>query len=356
MSYTAGSLISAPNLQQSIFSVFETAPAVDSTKPVTHLQWTYSPINRGGLEVQVSPGRGKIRTVEVTYMADLNDNDILSDQSNPVCTGGTVEADRSQLYQIDTTENRQVKKGFSRTDLESSLKDNPMYMEELLMKMMLQIERAVAEKTATELVTLKGEWSDEVTSGGYTVTSTYLEVETLQASSNYALAPFGMQIIQDALALNGNNGTPFIFGGNALANYYRRLIAGGSADHGTDLGRMAELYGIAAVHDPFVRAALADNNKSLAIMPGVTQLLTYTATEWREGMPLVIEGSNYAQRRLVTPRVGLPVDVTVSDNCGTVTISVTATTKLVGLPTDLFNANNEYDGVTFVNGIIVANS
>jgi outer membrane lipoprotein-sorting protein len=74
-------------------------------------------------------------------------------------------------------------------------------------------------------------------------------------------------------------------------------------------------------------------------------------------MPLPYrDAGNYISTVIVSPRTGIPMDLTVSDTCGTVSVSLVATTKLVALPTDLFSQGDFMSGVNYIAPIKVVNS
>lgn len=56
-----------------------------------------------------------------------------------------------------------------------------------------------------------------------------------------------------------------------------------------------------------------------------------------------------------SPRTGLPIDIILKDDCGTIHIIGYAVVELVGLPSDLFAVGDEYRGVKYVNKILVTN-
>lgn len=355
MSYLAGSLRDASNVQVALFDAFENLPNVNSVQQVPHLSWTYSDANRGSLEMRVSTGGGQVKTVEVGYFAEIAESAVSSDVANPVCTTGDTEVDRWETYEIDTTENRSAARTFSRTDLVKAIRSNPDYVFQVINMLMFAVEKAVAAKTATEAVALAGAWHDDVESI-YTVTSDELTLPTLDAADAFRMAPFTLEDIQTALEITGYTAQPVIFGGATLPKYIKRMLAGATGDTGIDLMKMLEVYGIGASRDKYIKDALSSENKNLAFLPGATQLLTYTASEWTDGIPMVDAGSNYEMARMIAPRTGIPMDVHVFDNCGQITFRVTATTKLVGLPSDMFSEGNGHADVTFVNKITIDNS
>jgi len=357
MSYVAGTLVTAEALQTEIENVFLTAPDVDTAQPVPFLEFLYSPQNRGSLEQQVAPGQGKVKTVQVIYMEEFADASVASDVSNPNCDTGATQHDNFQNYTIDTTENRAITRSFNRADLDAAFVSNPNYFSKLILKMMYAIERATDDKAAAEAVAFTGNWYEEVSSWpGYSVNgSNQLVVKTLKDSDAFTLAPFALQQIRSAATASGYNGPLYGFGGVAMKDYIDRVIVSAVADGGTDFQAMASRYGFGFARDQYMVDALGSENETLITMAGALQLRTYTGAEWRDGMPQVIQGSNYTQMRMVTPRVGLPVDLIVTDNCGTITVKVIATTKCVGLPSDWFNPSNKFEGVTFVNQVLVTN-
>jgi hypothetical protein len=96
-------------------------------------------------------------------------------------------------------------------------------------------------------------------------------------------------------------------------------------------------------------------NTSMAGQLGSLVMLYYTSSGWSDGMPAEWNiGSTYANRTIIG-RTGLPMDLNISDNCGDVTITVTATTKVVALPDDMYAAGDDYEGVNGLNSIKVTN-
>lgn len=354
MSYIIADLVNYANLQSGIETAFTFAPNPNTAQGVPMLTWLYSPANRGNLEMLVSPGKGKTRTVELNYMQEFADSSIETDVANPTCATGSVHPDNYQTYTIDTTDNVSKPFTITRADLETAFRDNENYVNEIILNLMYLIERGVATKTATEALTLAGNWHTDV-SEAYTVSSDFLVLKTLKDSDPTIMQPFTMEDLTMALQMTGYAQPPVVFGGVKLTQYARRIIAGATGDFGVDLAKMVQLYGIGATYDHYMKSAFSNQTDAMAFHPGAAQLLTYVAAPWRDGMPYVTEGSNYTQVSLFSPRTGIPMDLLIKDDCGTVTFRVTATTKLVGLPTDYFNASNGFDGVTFVNKVRITN-
>lgn len=85
------------------------------------------------------------------------------------------------------------------------------------------------------------------------------------------------------------------------------------------------------------------------------QMITWNLFQGTRGLNTILT-ETYSQQVIFSPRTGLPIDVMMKVDCGTLHIVMTATTKLVGLPNDLFPVDDIYQNVNFVNEIKVVNS
>jgi hypothetical protein len=221
-----------------------------------------------------------------------------------------------------------------------------------LQKIIDVVVRKVATKTTEQAVTLYGKWDDE-TEASYTVTADELVLPTFISTAAQNLAPFSMEILETALMQTGYCMNPAIFSGTMLYNYARRMNAACCSTSGADLDSIMQQYGKAVVYDRRINAAMGGNDHALAIMPTALQLVTFN---WFDGSEFGTQiGANYTKFVVRDPKSGLPLDVIISDNCGTVTINVYAQTKVVGLPADIFASGDSKSGVKFVNKIKVTN-
>ena len=62
----------------------------------------------------------------------------------------------------------------------------------------------------------------------------------------------------------------------------------------------------------------------------------------------------YSRTIAFTP-AGVPVDLTLKDDCGNLSVIVTATGKVVTLPTDIYEAGDKFAGVNYVNCVSIVN-
>jgi hypothetical protein len=362
MSYTVGTLVDAENIQDDLNALWQFAPDVDMAVKVPFTQYVMSPTNRGLMHMSVAPGRGKVRTVEVIYMQDLGPDDGVVDVENPSCpTSGNTPGEKSETYSIDTTANRARNFTFTLADLKAAKTENATYFNRLLLKSMLALEVDVNKKSAAELAVIAaaggfsadtGSW--DTGDGGVAVSGDKLTIKT-RVDSSINPYPYTARLLQEFFMYQGYSGSPMIFSGTLLNSYALDGLTFGAADYGIDLERAINTFGFASMFDTHVAAAAGGASYNVAVAPGAVQLLTWNSVGWTDGMTGVREGANYYHFSAITPRAGLPVDVFVNDDCGTITVQVVATTKLVGLPDDIFHSQSPYSGVNMTNKIQVVN-
>lgn len=349
MSYTIGQLVYCPNLQRKISDRFDIRE-VNEFMPF--FEFLTSPINNKGLSAEVAPGGGKIRTVTLKYVPRQLESSVANDVANPKCDVSNFIGDRYTNYEIDTDDNVQFGFSVTRQELEAACEANEMYVADRILDSIDVIDRALATKHTNDLMANIGKWATNVTVNG----SNEFEVAT-ELPSSAMIDPQAHAKIKFALQKTSFKNSTFIFSGNTLAEYYRATLEGCCSEQGIDVGGIFRRFGTAVAYDMRIESALADANKAVAIQAGAVTLLNYTATPWRAGMPSkVIEGSNYTQMVVVSPRTGVPMDLTISDDCGQVSFSLVATTKLATLPMDLFLQGDRMLGVNWISKIKVVNT
>lgn len=343
MSYLSTIIQDCPALQFQVNEVFNDGNSQFIAEPLPLLEFLASQANNAGLSQQVGGRNGKRRTVEVTYFPRLLESTVQSGIAD--CSAGSVEGNGITSYSIDDTTAVHRKISFSATDLADACNNNAQYAAERILALIDVVERDLATQVATDVAALKGKWANTVTVDA----QDNLEVDITLASGD--ISPIVHQVINRATrkTLFPNH---VIIAGDELVNYYERTIAGCCSNQGLDLADMFARYGRAVMYDDRLATALGGDEFGLAIGVGSIALLNYTESGWKQGMPQeAFIGSNYAQMMVVSPRTGIPMDLKISDNCGTITISVTGNVKAVGLPDDLFPTGDKYDGVNFVAGL-----
>ena len=339
MSYVLGQ-------QRELTDYFLTTP-VNEFMPF--FEFVNSEINNIGLSQEVAPGGGKIRTVRLTYSPRRLESDVTANVANPKCDVSNFIGDRFTDFTLDTDENFGAGFSMTATELESACIANENYFVRELNKLVDAVDRKLATVHTEDLAALVGDWSSNVTT-----TAGELIVATNTSAGLYN--PTTVGDIDFALQKSGFSGQTMIFAGNTLAAYYRNGTAAGCcSNQGIDVSGMFTAYGKAMAYDRRIETVFGVN-KAIAVQAGSLTLLSYTRSPWKAGLPLPYrDAGNYISTVIVSPRTGIPMDLTISDNCGQVSVSLVATTKLVGLPTDLFLQGDFMEGVNYIAPIKVTN-
>jgi hypothetical protein len=348
MSYQSQLLVPCPDLQAEIFSVWQASN--DRRDPIPFLEYITSPDNRNGIDMQVAPGEGKVRTVNLTYTQRLPESSV-TEATERGCDVGEVKGNCSKDYTIDTTDLIQSTERITAQHLARACKNNGQYISERLLAHLNVIDRKVSSQIGAEAALLKGAYSADAVAA-YSITNDVLEVAT-KASGAYAI---GAHVeIEQVTQMTGFN-SALMFGGSALNEYMKLTMAGCCANVGLDVQEIYNLYGYSFAYDRRLATALGNGiNNNLVMEPQALQLLHYQETEWLSNSPIDMN-SGYASFPLTTP-AGVPVDVYIKDNCaGKIDINVFANVKLVGLPEDLFPTGDNFEGVTYVGQVNVNNS
>lgn len=353
MSATASVLSACPNLQVPVGLAFN--KYASQLEALPQLEFLNSDVNTQNITDFAYRGNGKTRDVDVTYFKRFTESEVLENQPNPVCSGGETDPDTTATYTIDTSENVQELRSFGIQDLERYCSDNGMYLGELIARMADAVERKTATKTATQSAALVGNWASDVTVDA----NQNLVVQTLQSGGILLNSQF-LRKIRLGLVKTNYVGGAVAFADTLLYEGYMDAQVGCCSDSGIDVSQALQSYGIATMWDRRVETAMANSsqgaNTSMILQPGSLALLYHTRSGWKNGMERrwVDGGSSYIFTT-ITGRAGTPMDVTVTDNCGTITIAVTATTKVVGLPTDMYKSGDTFEGVVGVNSVKVTN-
>lgn len=346
---SAGSgLTACSNIQTRLNQLWDSNGAATFREDTPFLEYLLSPENRNGLQQEIN-GKGKLRTVEVVYFPRLLESSVDSDQSR-TCTASDTVDDASATYSMDTSVNEQSNFTFSYGDLVSYCQDNEMFYAEQVQRHVDVVARKVATKSATQASALLGEWNTHVENiQDSSLTPDYKTFETpiRQATSGadqYAAYPFTFANIRRAAEMS-NFGPTRMFGGLDFAQAFEQMaMSGGLNDQGMDIGDLARRYGISAEYDKAVVAANSnDYSKSWAVGLGALQLLQFNMYDNS------FNGRNDDLTKLgiiQDPKTGLLMDISFKIDCETVHTVITATTKVVGLPSDIYQAGDDLSGVT----------
>ena len=342
MSYCPATLEACPTLQDQIYNYFDTCGSSLHMESIPMAEFIASGANRSNLTQVISPGNGKVRTIDLLYEQMILESAVTAGETE-FCTATTKRGNCSHQYTIDTTDNLTIEQKIDSDDLTDVCINNGEWLSRQITRMMIALEHRIASKWATQVVALAGDWNtadipETVDGGGNLVIPVSTDLG--------ALSPVASQILSNDLSLNGFCGPTFVAGGTVLYRYMAASMAAGCCtDQGLDIGAMTSKWGMAVAYDRRIKNSMGGDAFALAVMQGAVVPLTWTKNQWRDGVAVPTGGSNYVNYGLLTPRLSIPVDVYFVDNCpGVFHITISAVTNLVGLPADLYPTGYILDG------------
>jgi hypothetical protein len=324
---------------------------VGQREQLPFLEFLLSPENTKLIRTEVSPGGGKLKTVQARWIQRLPETEVEEGGEILTCTSTNTYGDSTTTYTLDTTDTYQASQLIDAADIARHCQENSRYVLESVMRLMDVLDRKVASAAAVQAVADIGNWGTEV-EGYYTVTGDCLQIATRQTGGQ-ALNEFALADILQATRMANYPGAPVVFGGAEMQRYANAVQAGCCTQFGIDLLAISQQNGFGFAYDSRVAAAQGSQLKNLVTTAGAIQWLSFNLADWNQGITPVA-GSNYSKTLVFTP-AGLPVDLTMKDDCGNLSIVLTTTGKIVTLPTDIYESSDKYAGVNYVNCVQIAN-
>jgi hypothetical protein len=324
---------------------------VGQREQLPFLEFLLSPENAKLIRTEVAPGGGKLKTVQARWIQRLPETEVDTEGDILACTSTNTYGDSTTTYTLDITDTYQASQLINAADIARHCQENSRYVLESVMRLMDVLDRKVASAAAVQAVADIGNWGTEV-EGYYTVTGDCLEIATRQ-SGGQALNEFALADILQATRMANYPGAPVVFGGAEMQRYANAVQAGCCTQFGIDLLAISQQNGFGFAYDSRVAAAQGSQLKNLVTTAGAIQWLSFNLADWNQGITPVA-GSNYSKTLVFTP-AGVPVDLTMKDDCGNLSIVLTTTGKIVTLPTDIYESSDKYAGVNYVNCVEIAN-
>ena len=340
-------LSECPNIQAPLGQLFI---EVGQRESLPFLEYLNSPENVKLIRQQVSTGGGKLRTVEARWIQRLPETEVEEGADITNCTATNVYGDSTTTYTLETTDTYQASQLISGADIARHCQDNSVYFLESVMRLMDVIDRKVASAAAVQAVAAIGSWGTDV-EGFYDVTGDCLEIQTINGTNE--VNPFALADITQATAMANYPAPPIAFGGAAMQRYANAVKAGCCSTSGIDLLAISQQNGFGFAYDSRLAAAQGDQTSALITTAGAIQWLSYNLAEWNSNFTPSV-GMGYSRTIAFTP-AGVPVDLTLKDDCGNLSIIVTAIGKIVTLPTDIYEAGDKFAGVNYVNCVSIVN-
>ena len=341
-------LSECPNIQAPLGQLFI---EVGQRESLPFLEYLNSPENVKLIRQQVSTGGGKLRTVEARWVQRLPETEVDAGADIMNCTATNVYGDTTTTYTLETTDTYQASQLISGADIARHCQDNSVYFLESVMRLMDVIDRKVASAAATQAVAAIGNWGTDV-ENFFTVTSDCLVIKTI--ASTGIINEFALADIQQAATMANYPSSPIAFGGAGMQRYANAVKAGCCSQFGIDLLAISQQNGFGFAYDSRLAAAQGSQNKALVTTAGAIQWLSYNLAEWNTGITPPA-GANYNRTIAFTP-AGVPVDLTLKDDCGNLSIIITATGKVVTLPNNIYEAGDKLAGVNYVNCVSIVNA
>lgn len=337
----ATTLTNCPDIQAELNQYYNTCNAANLREPMPFFDFLMSDANMSGLSQLVTPGNGKIRTVQLTYEQRIAESEVSELESCDLgCTAETKRGNNMTEYTINCDNGWEIEELVSANDFVYACQSNDQILAKKIQAMIDALVRKTATALTTQAGTLLGNWSSDT---GVAAGDPF-NVNTVTGTGT--VNPTGWEDLDLAIIQTNFCSAPVIFGGTTIFKYGRLMQAGCCSSQGLDLMAIRDAYGKAVVWDKRVNA-ISGNDGFWVLQPGALAVLTYSGADQGMGMASVLEGASYRKMTIQDPQSGLPIDLTISDNCGNVSLRARAVAKVVSLPSDMFAAGDSMAGVNF---------
>lgn len=319
-----------------------------SEEKYTHLPFLASRDNMGDIAMQISPGNGHLKTVQAVHSPRLLESLGSTNVDAYRCTASDKIGSNTTTYTLDPTDNLGYGLVIAQADLVTSCMSGQEKIDETIMKLIDWADMRTATKSAIQSVALTGKWSADVPFGddpGERNNSNQLVLNTFVSAGK--INPQAQTDLENALNDSGYDGA-YVFGGTAGRTWGQLIAHGCCTQDGIDLASVNREYGFAYGFDKRVASALGSQKELLILTLGAHQLIQYTAAmnDFKPGQTFVSAlDQTWFQGVVQSPRTGVKYDLTIKYDCGKVYINITATTKVVGLPNNLYVVGDPMNGV-----------
>jgi hypothetical protein len=348
MGYAPETMVTCADLQANLDQYFPTC----KKRPIEEFyNFLWSDANRSGIQQLISPTSGKRRTVVLKYdQPILEDQVTATDTSVTSCVATTKRGNLSKEYTIET-DGFKVEELIDPADLIDVCEGNGEIVARKMQNMIDALIGKLASDMADQAAALIGNWPTFVSP---VINTNYLDIDTINAAGNPN--PIALEEIDFAITQSDFCNGAMIFADRNLWKLYRLLAAGCCSTSGLDLNSMLAQYGKAVAYDRKVASnGVAGANRSWVVMPGALQPIYFTMNGNGVADAAGVTRASYTKGIIFDPETGTPIDLTVKDDCGEVSIIMKATQKLIALPDDMYPPSHEKEGFVGFAGIEVTN-
>lgn len=339
--------IDCPDFQNNINGYFGQNPQM-VMEPIVLTPFLNSELNQvPGLEFtigqRVSPGMGKIRTVQLTYTPRFLESDVSVGVGRDECVSTNKVGETSALYTIEDGDYIQDDILVDYFDLIRRCESNEDYMMRTVQMLIDNVTRKRETMLYADLATMYGAFSV----GEPDVTLNVKSIETKYVNGTFN--PDGMAQIVTATRYAAYWTGPVIFGGREMGLYFAKVNAGCCAIDGVNVDLLHAQYGYV-----FLESYRADDAFGLenfvSVAPGAVQLIEYSEFDGTTQNLNFIDTPQLKRMPIIDPRTGSKYDFKMVMDCnGAVSIFVRSYFKLVALPSDAFYPGDRLYGVNWIN-------
>jgi len=319
-----------------------------------------SPINKNDtINTAINFRPNGLRDFVVTYGQRLTEADITSG-GRITCDTGDGDGITSTTYTIDPTDGSRVVKTWTTSDLLYMCQTNPSYIADEIKKMMDGVLRKFETDLAISMLANFGNFASDVINGDPAGTTTQINGAT--KLSGGGISTELLEKIAYNSTANEDAMKPFVFGGEKLWNYGAALGAACCGDLGIDSGVYATQSGIRMAFSDRVSMNASNADDLVAVVPGSVQLLHFNEFIGADGNINYIDDDSIKQGVLAYPDATIPVtfDYRAEYSCNgsgakTWTIELALNYAFAYLPTDIYKAGDQLEGVNGLTSFRIVN-
>lgn len=343
MSHLILSLIDCPTLQRDLNDVNECKIYPNENLPVTQFLTSELNTNRV-LETSVSPGAGKLRTVQLTFTPRVGEGEVDTTLTTDCETALDAGMD-SETYTIDPNAGVEWKESVDFSDIATICKSNPQWIAERMQAGMDGLARKMETIATNQLAALYGKF---VTNGDsdITIDDTLKTIATVGADGKFT--EDAIQEITYSAMNSGFCGIPFVFGYGDIWKYMQKTKAVCCAASGIDFAQFMAQNQAMFFSTYRVPTSLGLTQGFLALDAGSAYLLQYNRFAEGSGQ----EGDNSFMRMgtIVNPKNGIEYNFKIYRTiCGEkLNMFISTAFKVVALPST-FTGGDRFVGA---NGIL----
>ena len=367
MSYQPTTRLACPSLQTNLKDFYNNCNASLLRDPSPFADFLWSDQNRNGIQMAVSGAGAKRRTVIAHYDQRLLESEVTaSDLTAQVCAATTKRGNLSTEFTIDPTDGLKAEQKFNTGDWINACENNEEVIAHEIQKLIDVLYRKNASRLTQRAAALLGDWDKVV----YTVANTvseggvkFLKVQTKRPSSFLDINPDALEDIDFAIEQSSFCNQAVIFSSATFHKYMRTLQSGCCSSQGIDLSSHLSAFGKACLYDRRVEKYNGGTNYAWVLMSGALQPIAFTSNMDNANLALSkltgsaeFSGANYWKTTIQDPQSGMPVDLTISDNCGDLSVIVRNVVDVKPMPLDMFGTGDDMEGVRFFAGLKVVNS